>query len=251
MLARLAPDPCRNAFLEEAENPPHGWESCPRPPAAGVVARAPSPNPTPLLLTPHFVFLHVPKTGGTFVRRLLLQHAPAGWGAIEGTAHGGVADIPAPWADLPRLAFVRNPYAWYVSWFYFQRERDGTYVRELSDGGRLDFATTMRRALGPSGPFADGDGPFTQALLGQLGPGLRGTTMGRTETLADDLCRFLATHATLPPRLEHALRATRPINASTHPPWPSLYDDELRALVRRKDAAVFDFFGYRFDDERP
>src|SRR6185436_1800315 len=98
--------------------------------------------------------LHVPKTAGNFVRRVLVEHAPSDWEVVVAEDHATWREVPPSHQELPRLAFVRNPFAWYVSWLHFQqRTRDAFYL-QISDGGRLDFAATMSRAFGPGGPFA-------------------------------------------------------------------------------------------------
>jgi hypothetical protein len=65
------------------------------------------------------VFLHLPKTGGTWLAETLgragcLLRTPA-----NGSGHQGPRSIPAEWPDVPRFGFVREPLAWYRSWFQF------------------------------------------------------------------------------------------------------------------------------------
>jgi hypothetical protein len=70
-----------------------------------------------MLLTPEFVYIHQPKTGGTFVTALL--------GRVFGTAmldlnkHGTCAEIPASHRGLPIVATARNPYDRYYSQYAF------------------------------------------------------------------------------------------------------------------------------------
>lgn len=93
-------------------------------------------------ITPAFVFVHMPKTGGTFVSSALRQlhsgERPAEWllrsefllqtrnrlvrllqgGKLayeEFNKHGTCHDIPPAAAHLPILSCMRNPYDWYVS----------------------------------------------------------------------------------------------------------------------------------------
>ena len=99
-----------------------------------------------MLLTDRFVYLHQPKTGGTFVASMLTQiHEARGdrvitvWFdpasgasspvATPGTVvrlmlttrnqHGARRDIPPAMTGLPILATVRNPYDRYVSQYEF------------------------------------------------------------------------------------------------------------------------------------
>ncbi len=203
-----------------------------------------------MILTRHFVFLHVPKTGGNFVRRVLVDHAPAEWDVVEAADHATFAQIPASHAHLPRLAFVRNPYAWYVSWVHYQQRNRAPFFLELSDDGRLDFTATMWRALGPGGPFEHASGPFLQTLLELLGPGLANVRCGKVESMRVDLLRLLGQCAAVPPAIADAIAALPPQNRSAHREWQQYYDPPLRALVREKDAPVFEHFGYDWEESR-
>lgn len=99
-----------------------------------------------MLVTGTFVYLHLPKTGGTFVATTLarIHHARGGrvdtlWidpdrptplPPVAGSdvlrvmltrrnQHGTRRDIPAEYADRPALATIRNPYDRYVSQYEF------------------------------------------------------------------------------------------------------------------------------------
>ena len=45
-----------------------------------------------------------------------------------------------------------------------------------------------------------------------------------------------------------AIQQAPPQNTSKHRHYSSYYDEELRDLIRTKDAPVFDFFGYEWED---
>ena len=98
-----------------------------------------------MVLTDGFVYIHMPKTGGTFVTEALTRiHAPrrrSRWQRLAAIAlprvvlprrrspygllqdvepkHGTCADIPPQHRHKPLLSNVRNPYDWYVSQFEF------------------------------------------------------------------------------------------------------------------------------------
>jgi hypothetical protein len=201
-----------------------------------------------MILTRFFVFLHVPRTGGNFVRRVLVDHAPRDWEVVEADDHATWLDVPPSHALLPRLAFVRNPFAWYVSWMHFQQRTRDPFFLQISEGGRLGFPESMWRALGPDGPFATAAGPFLQTLVELCGPGLENVRFGRVESMREDLLAMLAACAPPAPSVEHAIRAMPPQNTSEHLPWQHYYDPALRALVRQKDAPVFEHFGYEWEE---
>lgn len=100
-----------------------------------------------MVITDRFVYIHMPKTGGTFVTELLLRlhGSPVGesggdggagsagrlarklfvrpnhYGPIENLEpkHGTCHDIPPRHGNKPVVSTVRNPYDWYVSQYEF------------------------------------------------------------------------------------------------------------------------------------
>ena len=79
-----------------------------------------------MIITDDFVYIHQPKTGGTFVTDVLerlYQGAPgrAGRGGtfLNTHKHGTCSDIPAAHLGKPILTTVRNPYDRYVSQYHF------------------------------------------------------------------------------------------------------------------------------------
>lgn len=89
-----------------------------------------------MIITKRFVYLHQPKTGGTFVTETLQRAIGAGpvptlWEKVlmragipprfhEYYKHGGQADIPKPYRRLPVAGSVRNPFDRYVSQYKFR-----------------------------------------------------------------------------------------------------------------------------------
>ncbi len=143
-----------------------------------------------MILTDRFVFLHQPKTGGTFVtsvlERLMKPPRPRTWigrtlRKVRGrtwrdTAKHGTADeIPPSHRGLPIVATVRNPFDRYVSQYEFAwwKERlppwvDGAEVRrrfpsypDLSFEEFLDAANDLFPRLRGS-PLPPEDAPGFQ-----------------------------------------------------------------------------------------
>lgn len=201
-----------------------------------------------MILTRHFVFVHIPKTGGNFVRAVLRDHAPADWQVVEHDDHATFEQIPPTHRELPRLAFVRNPFAWYVSWYHFQQKTRDPFFRQISADGTLGFAATMRNVYLGGGALQHGEGPFLQTLWSMLGPGLEGCRIGKMESMRDDLLRLLGELGTVPAAMDTAVRSLPAQNTSAHGHYSSYYDAALRDLVFAKDKAIFDYFGYGWED---
>jgi hypothetical protein len=75
-----------------------------------------------MILTNDFVYIHQPKTGGTFVTKVLERlYGPQGKrGALLNThKHGACSEVPEAWRDKPLLTTLRNPYDRYVSQYRF------------------------------------------------------------------------------------------------------------------------------------
>ncbi|HMI37838.1 MAG TPA: hypothetical protein VK505_09470 [Steroidobacteraceae bacterium] len=229
-----------------------------------------------MITTDRFVFLHLHKSGGTFVNECLLKFLPD---ARQVGYHLPRSMIPPESKQLPILGFVRNPWSYYVSWFSFQRDQmnPNFLYRILSDEGRLDFAATLRnmmdlgagsirldlilRSLPPSysnrglnlpafalAPIRDTRlGFYTylyRYLYGGVGDPVR---IGRMEALRDELPALVET-AGQPTGADMRafITAEAPRNASQHDVYTRYYTDASRDLVAERDAEVIGRHGYVF-----
>src|SRR3546814_8628292 len=66
-----------------------------------------------------FTFIHVHKTGGRSLNSVITQCIP---GSEVVGYHYPYAMLPAGRQHLPVVGVVRNPWAWYVSWYAFNRK---------------------------------------------------------------------------------------------------------------------------------
>jgi hypothetical protein len=231
-----------------------------------------------MIVTDRFIFLHLHKSGGTFVNECLLRFVP---GARQLGYHLPRKLIPAELARLPVLGLVRSPWSYYVSWYTFQSSRGAPNVlyRVLSEDGRLDFAGTLRNMLALSQSPARLDRLLESLPVGYVNRGLnlprsalepiRGSglgfyaylyhymygasnellNVGRMESLRRDLPRLLESvgQVVSGEMLEFLSRAA-PRNASRHAQYPEYYDAELRDMVAECDAPVIARHGYRFGE---
>ena len=221
-----------------------------------------------MIATDHFVFIHLHKSGGTFVNECLLRFIP---GAHRLGYHLPRTLIPSALSHLPVLGLTRTPWSYYVSWYAFQSSRPvpNALYRILSEDGRLGFEATIRNMLdlGTVDTHLD---PLIAALPSQYSgrglnvPGfalasIRGTRVGfyawlyrymysggagtlhvgRMENMRADLLEMLAAvgqPVTEPMRrfiLQH-----EPTNISSHHPYTECYSDSLRDLVAERDGEI-------------
>jgi hypothetical protein len=158
-----------------------------------------------MLVTKDFVFVHVPKTGGTFLNNLVKEHADVEW---EGQFHATYDTLPADYRHLPAIAFVRNPFTWYPSWWEHQRRKgpashDEWPYRQLVEPSS-DFDDFLGRA------FAREGGDFYSGIVRDtIAPCI---WIGRTERLRSDFTDFLRAHDIDAPDLVDAVQNEPRIN---------------------------------------
>jgi hypothetical protein len=231
-----------------------------------------------MISTGRFVFLHLHKSGGTFVNECLLRFIP---GARQVGYHLPRHLIPVESAALPVLGIVRSPWSYYVSWFSFQaaRPQPNVLYRLLSENGRRDFGGTVRnllelgknagnldrllealpQAYGRHGinlpcfalaPIRDsGMGFYAYLYQYMFGNGDDLLTIGRMESLRQELPRMLETVGECVSReMREFIDHAAPRNVAGHARYTEFYDDELRDLVAERDASVIERHGYRFGD---
>jgi hypothetical protein len=206
-----------------------------------------------VILSKHFVFLHLPKTGGSFVRELCTHYAPPAWQVSLLDNHPTVRDIPPEYTHLPIFGFVRNPFDWYVSWYaYLKKRLNDPFFNQVSEGGTKSFRDTMLTVfdtdisgvLGRNCLFTES--PFGCYLNYVFGNNLRKIQLGKFEFLREDLLRIWSSMVQLPERLEEQIRLFPEVNKSERGDYRVYYDQQLRRLVERRDRLVLDRFDYRF-----
>jgi hypothetical protein len=230
-----------------------------------------------MIATDRFVFLHLHKSGGTFVNECLLRYVP---GARQVGYHLPHSLIPPALAPLPRVGLVRNPWSYYVSWYSFQaaQPQPNPLFRVLSRGGTLDFAGTVRnmldlahdarlldetvralpdrythRGLNLPGPAlarisGTGVGFYSFLFRYMFGPD-DSTQVGRMDRLRNELPALLARLGVdVSADFRSHLASAAPTNVSVHGPYAEYYDRELARLVEVRDGGIIRRFGFRFGE---
>lgn len=228
-----------------------------------------------MIICPEIIFLHLHKSGGTFANQLLLKCVP---GARRAGYHLPYAELPVAQRHLPVAGTVRNPWDYYVSWYFFQRqqERPNALFLTCADNGALDFDGTIRnlvtlhesesriRALEAAFPqtFMPHGLNLTSRCIGQI----RGSGLGFYSFLYRRLYAGAASPRIIPMEsLRDGLRAlltdmvpsagslaslfldqVPPLNTSRHGPFRDYYSPALRDLVGRHEQPVIQAHDYRF-----
>ncbi len=231
-----------------------------------------------MLVTDKFVFVHLPRSGGTFVSEVIRKFFPS---AHEIGYHFPRELLPREYSHLPVLGTVRNPWEFYVSWYHHVWPRDAAsvLVSWMSENGRLGFIGTIRNALnlGVNDERLD---VLIEMLPEQVDyrrrniPNItkdamrrvRGTGVGyytfrfnhlfgnaddvffcRLETLRQDLVAFFEGIGAATDELrDYVLRLDKK-NTAEYADVPTYYTTELAELVRIRDRQLIERFGFTFE----
>lgn len=233
-----------------------------------------------MLATDKFVFIHLPRTGGTFVSEIISKFFPS---AREVGYHLPRALMPREYCSLPILGTVRNPWEFYVSWYHHQQSsnRYTPLFCTLSADRTLDFDQTIRNSLdlGVDGEkldllikalpaefnFQDKHIPnLTKDLMQKI----RGTGLGlytfrfnelfgsaddvyfcRVESLRSDLMTFFERIGVATDALRSYVLAQDKSNSSEHRHYSAYYTPELANLVSVRDRHLIARFGFTYQNE--
>jgi hypothetical protein len=231
-----------------------------------------------MLVTDKFVFLHLPRAGGTFVYEVVRKFFPS---AREVGYHFPRELLPGEYSHLPILGTVRNPWEFYVSWYHHVQPRGAasTFFSWVSDNGKLGFAETIRNALnlGVNDERLD---VLIEMLPDHVDYGkrnipnitkdsmrkARGTGVGyytwrfnqifgktdgvffcRVDSLRDDLAAFFAEIGVANDELREYVLSLDKKNTAEYAQVSTYYTAELAELVRCRDRQLVEHFGFRFE----
>lgn len=208
-----------------------------------------------------FAFVHFYRTGGTWLTNILTKFSPQAWG-VRQNAHPHARALHAP-EGYKVFAFVRNPWDWYVSNYFFYRQhwkdKTGGYLlpQERWIKPERDFAAMFETSKNTDG-FAEniadcirGKFVHTQAasqfykFVRPVNGPLR---IGKFEHLRSDAAELIewASGEPLSSGLDYALRVIGAQNGARHKPYQSYYCPAIRDLVSKHDKELIDEFGYSF-----
>lgn len=193
-----------------------------------------------------FIFIHIPKTGGTSVKHALGKYSdriPGLTDTAENTikyGHIKACDLrkrvpPEIWNNSFKFVFVRNPWDWLVSLYHFEREskKHCSHRRtvNMSFSEYLDEWNASGRPVFQKDWLTDSNGKLVVDFV------------GRFENLEKDfsyICSKLGLRRKLPHRLP-----------SEHLHYAKYYDEKTEKAVRRKFEEDIKFFEYSLKKRPP
>jgi hypothetical protein len=231
-----------------------------------------------MIVADKFVFVHLPRSGGTFVSEVIRKFFPS---AHEIGYHLPRTLLPKEYSHLPVLGAVRNPWEFYVSWYHHVWPRDAASVliSWVTENGKLGFIDTTRNALnlGVNNERLDvliemlpEQVDYCRRNIPNITKGamrrVRGTGVGyytfrfnhlfgnaddvfvcRLETLRQDLVGFFEWIGAATDELRDYVLGSDKKNISEHLHYSTYYTPELAELVLIRDRPLIERFGYVFE----
>lgn len=240
-----------------------------------------------MIITERFVFIHMHKTGGQTLNDVISDcirdHQVLGY-------HFPRRMVPQEFSNLPVVGLVRNPWSWYVSWYFFNRRPNirNSLFTIVSEGGHADFETAVRNLIN-LGSDEESSRQQRDALIrilpdtldGNRGVGLTkhdirdlgesglgyyswlfdrmlgiepdvNTLIGRFENLQHDFLQIMRQlRVAETDALAWAMDYGKRKNTSRHSHYSHYYDHELQQLVASKERPLIERFDYRFETIGP
>jgi hypothetical protein len=189
-----------------------------------------------MLILATAVFLHVPKTGGTWVKEALTR---AGGRfteyLVDGDCHGDLSYCPCP--ERFKIAFVRHPCTLYRSYWRYKVASGWDSMNPFDVECRADCFNAFTRNVLDRYP-----GWCSRMFEDYVGsPDRPIEFIGRFERLADDLVAALRQAGI---RFDEAkLRSTPPLNV-TERPGSDMWSRDLQEMVAISEREALVRFGY-------
>jgi len=231
-----------------------------------------------MIATDSFVFVHLPRSGGTFITGLIKRFFHS---AHDIGHHLPGEFIPKEYASLPVLGTVRNPWAFYVSLYHYlwPKDADTALASWMTEGGKHGFEGSARNLLnlGVNEKRLDaliellpetidyskrhipgvakhameqargsGVGYYTLRFDQMFGDAEK-VTFCRLENIQYDLLAFFHRVNALTNELRDYILGAAKVNAADHRHYSSYYTPDLAALVAVRDRGLIERFGYTFE----
>jgi len=99
-----------------------------------------------MIVTDKFVFIHLHKAGGSFVRKVIVKLFPL---AKQIGYHFPLEMLPSEYRHLPVLGVVRNPWEFYVSYYAFQTSLIAKFQSEWEQRSAVEYDSLVRNGIDP------------------------------------------------------------------------------------------------------
>ena len=203
-----------------------------------------------MIIGRNYIFLHVPKTGGTWIRAALRM---SGTVEQEFKDHRAFCDLPEDIKKSKRqvFAFVRNPWDWYISLYTHYHHNYTRGIHEFlgpesnwSESSKF-LAERFGGSFGHMLEHMDDSDSLTRSIS-KISEGCDAFTLLRYEDgLSEGLLSLLGNsfnaHAT---RRIQQMSGSRFNSHSHHRQLDPHYDPSLSLIVMARESSIVDRFGY-------
>ncbi len=181
-----------------------------------------------------FVFIHIPKTGGTSIAKILFGYCDH---IIKHQFAQDIITESGQYNDYFKFAIVRNPWAREVSRYHYQRK---TPSHEFyKEANKLSFKKWLKKRHKDK-TFMDFYGAPMLDWISDDPGNIIIDFIARLETINKDwpmICSKLKIDSQLPV-----------LNISEHKHYTVYYDDETREMIARAYEKDIKYFGYKYGD---
>jgi len=223
-----------------------------------------------VILNDKFVFIHLPKAGGSFIHNYLKNNFGEDHPIDQRCWHYPISYVKRKrprFKDVFSFGAIRSPFSWYVSWWAFntQRARRTKPIWSYKGIAVPEFEQSVQNIFNHKGtvpfPVDEGQNEIDFSAIHDLDIGLYSYFFyhmfcdWKQKLLLDKVIILEKITEQFPEMFEenifplsskqvtHLGRcATAKVNSSTHEPWPSYWTDELLDLILHKDRLFFELF---------
>lgn len=205
------------------------------------------------------IYVHIPRTGGTFLRQYFKTHCDEDIVQIGHSTLSELRQVDIDLNDFYRFAVIRNPFDWYVSrYFYFKRipAVEGGVSKGCDAGLKNDHFTnkfpTFKHHIMYGFEF-DEIGFWLSdryKYMCRVNGKDKLTHICYFENLAESIIQLLKEYDITPSKTCSEFQGeVGKLNNTKHKHYSKYYTDDLIELVREKDKFIIDKFGYEFERE--
>ena len=193
-----------------------------------------------------FLYVHIPKTGGTTIQDVLdVENYPKGHLSLKDLKKElGSAIIK----EYITFTTVRNPWSWYVSWYFYLKQKnmgDSDFKKEYEILNKNSFEKWIKFVYNSRDSLVfENYGNNTPKYQQMLDWGFDGEKYVDYFIKIEELSEEKLREVGLDVKYTHTQS-----NTSKHAHYSTYYNDTTKEIVRNMHKEDIQYFNYKFEDE--